>query len=171
MDSAISFVVDPSNDPVVQDLRRFYSGDYMDYLHRQTAGVLRNHISFVGHVQRTGVPAHLADADVLVEPSVWDEPFGIPVVEAMASSLPVVATTVGGIPEFVKHQWHGDFSRSKRSDCAGRWYSSDLPKCPDRKNGQGWSGAGVCAVFMGKRHRKAHNRVRGAGLSGSSIAS
>ena len=98
----LSFIVEPSSDPVVQDLRRFYGGDYTDYLDRQTAGALRNHVSFVGHVQHAGVPAHLADADVLVQPSVWDEPFGMPVIEAMAGGLPVVATTVGAIPELVE---------------------------------------------------------------------
>ena len=40
-------------------------------------------------------------ADVLLIPSVWHEPFGIPVVEGMACGLPVVASRSGGIPEIV----------------------------------------------------------------------
>jgi glycosyltransferase involved in cell wall biosynthesis len=99
----LSFIVDPSTDPVVKELRRFYNGNYAEYLHKQAAGVLWNHISFAGHVLHAGVRAHLVNADVLVEPSVWDEPFGIPVVEAMACGVPVVATAVGGIPELVEH--------------------------------------------------------------------
>lgn len=53
-----------------------------------------------GRVRFTGVrhdiPAILADADVLVLPSVRPEPFGLTVIEAMASARPVVATAAGG---------------------------------------------------------------------------
>jgi glycosyltransferase involved in cell wall biosynthesis len=35
------------------------------------------------------------------------EPFGIVLIEAMASKTPVVATNVGGIPEIVEHEVSG----------------------------------------------------------------
>lgn len=41
-------------------------------------------------------------ADVLVFPSVWEEPFGLVPLEAMASATPVVATLVGGAAEFLE---------------------------------------------------------------------
>jgi glycosyltransferase involved in cell wall biosynthesis len=44
-------------------------------------------------------PLHAAD--VVVVPSVWDEPFGRVVIEAMATGCPVVASAVGGIPEIL----------------------------------------------------------------------
>lgn len=49
---------------------------------------------------RGGPFAALAAFDVYVLPSRW-EVFGLTIVEAMAVSLPVVATEVGGIPEVV----------------------------------------------------------------------
>lgn len=46
-------------------------------------------------------------ATVLVFPSVWNEPFGMPVTEAMACGLPVVASDSGAIPELVHHEQSG----------------------------------------------------------------
>jgi glycosyltransferase involved in cell wall biosynthesis len=50
---------------------------------------------------RSDVPVFLALADVVAVPSVWHEPAGLIVLEAMASARPVVATASGGIPEYV----------------------------------------------------------------------
>jgi len=41
-------------------------------------------------------------ADVTVYPSINEEPFGIAVIEAMASGSPVIVTASGGMPEFVE---------------------------------------------------------------------
>jgi spore coat protein SA len=42
-------------------------------------------------------------ADIFCCPSIWDEPFGMVNVEAMATGLPVVATHMGGIPEIFEN--------------------------------------------------------------------
>lgn len=42
-----------------------------------------------------------AEADVLVFPSVWEEPFGLVPIEAMACGTPVVGAPVGGSAEFL----------------------------------------------------------------------
>jgi glycogen(starch) synthase len=41
----------------------------------------------------------LRSGDIFVFPSVWDEPFSITLVAAMASGIPVVASSTGGTPE------------------------------------------------------------------------
>ena len=44
----------------------------------------------------------LADADVVVIPSTEPEPYGLVVIEALASGAPVVASDAGGIPEILE---------------------------------------------------------------------
>jgi glycosyltransferase involved in cell wall biosynthesis len=46
-------------------------------------------------------------AKIVVVPSVWPEPCGRTIIEAMAAGIPVVATRVGGTPESMRHNVHG----------------------------------------------------------------
>lgn len=38
-----------------------------------------------------------------IVPSIWPEPFGIVIIEAMISGRPVIASSIGGIPDLVRH--------------------------------------------------------------------
>jgi glycosyltransferase involved in cell wall biosynthesis len=60
----------------------------------------RERVSVVGRVPHERVAAWIAACDVLCQPSLV-EPFGQALLEAMASERPVVATRIGGPPEFV----------------------------------------------------------------------
>jgi glycosyltransferase involved in cell wall biosynthesis len=68
-------------------------------------GVLdgRNRVRVVGSVPHDDVPGWLAAADVVCGTALV-EPFGQALLEAMACGRPVVATRVGGPPEFVPHE-------------------------------------------------------------------
>jgi glycosyltransferase involved in cell wall biosynthesis len=57
-------------------------------------------IELAGHVPHDGIPERLAAASVVCGPSLV-EPFGQALLEALAAGRPVVATNVGGPPEFV----------------------------------------------------------------------
>jgi glycosyltransferase involved in cell wall biosynthesis len=68
------------------------------YALAQQLGVAQR-IRFLG--QRDDVPALMAAADVLCQPNLGPEPFGIAFVEAMHAGLPIVATAIGGAREIV----------------------------------------------------------------------
>ncbi|MDP4011857.1 MAG: glycosyltransferase family 4 protein [Candidatus Roizmanbacteria bacterium] len=73
-------------------------------------------VHFVGHVDSTERLVELYSmADVFVAPSVWDEPLGLVVLEAMATETPVVVTRKGGIPLAVKDGKNGFFIRSRNA--------------------------------------------------------
>lgn len=57
-------------------------------------------IRLAGRVEHDRIPGYLAAADVLCQPSLV-EPFGQATLEGLASARTVVATRVGGPPEFV----------------------------------------------------------------------
>jgi glycosyltransferase involved in cell wall biosynthesis len=62
-------------------------------------GGIAHRIRFLGH--RGDVPALMASADVLCQPNLGPEPFGIAFVEGMHAGLPIVATAIGGAREIV----------------------------------------------------------------------
>lgn len=61
----------------------------------------------VGKVAHEDMPRIYQQADICVVPSVWDEPFGIVALEAMATGLPVCATRAGGLQDIVVHEETG----------------------------------------------------------------
>lgn len=52
--------------------------------------------------QQQDVTPFLKQAGIFIYPSVWQEIFGISIVEAMAFGIPCVANAVGGIPEIIR---------------------------------------------------------------------
>jgi glycosyltransferase involved in cell wall biosynthesis len=78
-----------------------------DYLTRLTA--LANHCG-VSHrlsferAARRELPAIYADADAVLFPVNWEEPFGLVPLEAMAVGRPVVASGTGGSSEYLRHE-------------------------------------------------------------------
>lgn len=58
---------------------------------------------FVGYLGGPQLAAALRSADVFCAPSVWNDPFPLAPLEAMASGLPVVASRAGGLPEALSH--------------------------------------------------------------------
>jgi glycosyltransferase involved in cell wall biosynthesis len=105
LDVAPKEFVDPfSRDPLFNGLEMFYSrpAAYQGHLRKQ-AEQLGGQTTLHGRVLNSDIGAHYSQAGIFVFPSLWHEPFGIPVIEAMAAGLPVVATRGGALPEIVVH--------------------------------------------------------------------
>ncbi len=56
-------------------------------------------VTRLGHLSRAALPEAFRACHIHVVPSRWDEPFGLSLLEGMASGLAVVATASGGMPE------------------------------------------------------------------------
>lgn len=61
---------------------------------------VRDRINFVGHIDHAALPRYFKAADIFVRPSII-EGMGSAFIEAFAAGVPVIATTVGGIPDFL----------------------------------------------------------------------
>jgi glycosyltransferase involved in cell wall biosynthesis len=97
--------LDLTDDPEVARLKPFYEpGAYRAHLQKliDDRG-LADRVKFHGVLDHAGGLVELLQrATMAVVPSIWDEPFGLPVIEAMACGAPVVATRVGAFPELVE---------------------------------------------------------------------
>jgi glycosyltransferase involved in cell wall biosynthesis len=59
-------------------------------------------IEFVGEIGETDKGAFLGDAVALLFPVDWPEPFGVVLIEAMATGTPVIAFGRGSVPEIIE---------------------------------------------------------------------
>ncbi|MBU0573216.1 MAG: glycosyltransferase family 4 protein [Candidatus Margulisbacteria bacterium] len=64
-------------------------------------------VEIVGPLSHEELPQFYRNMDIGIVPSLWDEPFGLVVLEMMASGLPVIATRVGAIPEIIQNDMMG----------------------------------------------------------------
>ncbi len=71
-----------------------------EYRLRERAAAMPQ-VTMLGELPRTDVLRMMTQAAFLVFPSVWEEPFGLGVVEAMACSRPVIGSRIGAIPEMI----------------------------------------------------------------------
>src|SRR3990167_1309467 len=91
-------------------------GPERKFLEKRTRELNLKNIHFIGHVaEGDELRKFYNRADVFVAPSVWDEPLGLVILEAMSCKTPVVVTRKGGIPLAVKDGVNGFFVRPKNA--------------------------------------------------------
>lgn len=66
-------------------------------------------IKYLGNVTENKKRELLANAKALILPITWNEPFGIVVLEALASGTPVITAPRGAMTEVVRHRTDGYF--------------------------------------------------------------
>jgi len=84
------------------------------------------------------IKKYLSAADIFVLPSLY-EGFGIAILEAMAASLPIIASNVGGIPDLVENNVNGYLvepgNSTKLYECINKLaVSSDIRNRMGREN-------------------------------------
>jgi len=83
-------------------------GSFEEYLKMRVKDLdLEDNVEFLGKVPDEELPKVYSSADIFVLPSVYGESFGIVVLEAMSSGLPVIVSNVGGLREIVKNNVDG----------------------------------------------------------------
>jgi glycosyltransferase involved in cell wall biosynthesis len=112
VDLSFDFYILVSDDDKVSNLASFYSrtlrrGEYFPSLQKRLSPKLAERITFIGPVPHSHVVNYYHEADIHISPSVWNEPFGRPAVEAMACQLPVIASRGGGLAEIVEDRKTG----------------------------------------------------------------
>jgi glycosyltransferase involved in cell wall biosynthesis len=77
--------------------------EYIDRLREQITDLgIEERVAWAGFVGRDDLPQLYADHHIFLFPSEWNEPFGIVLLEAMASGMAVVSTARAGSAEIVE---------------------------------------------------------------------
>jgi glycosyltransferase involved in cell wall biosynthesis len=116
-------------------------------------GVQRR-VDFRGWVGAQELAQELANASVVVVPSLWPEPFGLVGIEALAAGRPVIASATGGIGEWLQD---GVTGLSVRPGDAGELALAleELLADPARQQAMGLAGQRVVAARFSPEHHVA----------------
>ena len=97
------------------------SAEYEDKLKQMVSSYqLNENVRFKGRVSREEISEIYQAHDILIFPSVWEEPFSITLLEAMSSGLAVVGTATGGSREILQDGQNALVFRNEDPEaCAG----------------------------------------------------
>jgi glycogen synthase len=81
-----------------------YEASLQEFVNRKG---LQDKVHFLGFVDKNQMPELLGRSDVLIFPSIYEEPFARMVQEAMLSGMVVVGTTTGGTKDILQNEMNG----------------------------------------------------------------
>lgn len=102
-----SFIADLVGDPVMAAVAPLCKPGYMEHLKSLVPADLSERVIFPGLVPHVRVNECYNKASIFVHPSICNEAFGMPIVEAMMNGLPVVSVNAGAQPELVENERTG----------------------------------------------------------------
>lgn len=87
---------------------RYFSDSILTYILRSPR------ITYTGNLTGKQKAKFISEAKALLFPIEWDEPFGMAVIEALASGTPVVAMKRGAMPEIIEHGVNGFLAKDEK---------------------------------------------------------
>jgi glycosyltransferase involved in cell wall biosynthesis len=100
-------------------------------------------VQLLGALDKEGVGRVLEEAHALLVPSVWEEPFGLVLLEGALARIPVVASRSGGMPEALQEGSEALFFPTADSDAC----ADALAETLDHSSRSGATAARVAAAF------------------------
>jgi glycosyltransferase involved in cell wall biosynthesis len=83
-------------------------GRELDHMREQARRLgVEERVRFTGWLGAEELAGELADASLVVLPSLWPEPFGLVGIEAFAAGRPAVASATGGVGDWLEHGVNG----------------------------------------------------------------
>ena len=95
--------------------------DYIFYDNNVRQEFNENAIKYVGEVDSQKAATLYGEAKINLFPISWEEPFGLVMIESMATGTPVVAYANGSVPEVIKDGITGFIINSSDSNIRGKW--------------------------------------------------
>ncbi|MCD6500558.1 glycosyltransferase family 4 protein [bacterium] len=114
--------------------------DNLSYWNREIKPYLSKQITYEGMLTQKQMVSFYQKAEAFLMPILWEEPFGLVMIEAMACGTPVIAFKKGSVPEIVKNKKTGFVVKNlkemvqavrkidtiKRIDCR-KWVEENFP--------------------------------------------
>jgi glycosyltransferase involved in cell wall biosynthesis len=126
-----------------------------DYFDQAVRPLLGGEIEFLGEVGATEKRELLGGAMAMLNPTRWEEPFGMTTIESLACGTPVIATDRGAASEIIEPGVTGFLGTSDDDvlDALGRISELDREACR-RAVEERFSIAAMCAGYVGAYERE-----------------
>ncbi|MPZ50207.1 MAG: glycosyltransferase [Dehalococcoidia bacterium] len=134
-----------------------------DYYESVVAPLFRRsrRVEFIGEVDEAGKDELLGGAYAYLFPIDWPEPFGLTMIEAMATGTPVIAMARGSVPEVVAHGETGFVCNSLDEMVAAVERVSDIDRLACRRRVEQL----FSAARMADGYEEIYSRILGRKLS------
>lgn len=83
---------------------KLYEDKYVLKL-KEEINPIKDKVIFTGYIKQEDMPKVYNTLDIVVIPSLWEEPFGCVAIEAMAAGKPLVVAKSGALPEIVNEDY------------------------------------------------------------------